>query len=974
MKTAAFALCAMFAQASAQCGVGSTAAGKIGGVSATVSAPKTMRNHQRIAYSSNPIGQPVGGCQLYNSKTVGTIFLTCTGTTLKVDTSDCKEYAYGTNKTTGDKGFTCPAGYYPIQTENHCSNALKALQVSDQTVSSLPSQYGPRYPFGCYVTSTEPQLGGSVLFVANGNPKYVFRSYQHYTALCQKGKSVITKPTSTKAKYVFADTSKCPVNYNPIVSNGGCQAAAKFLHRPDTTTSNISATAAPRYPFGCFSTKAGYLVFNTKGNKNLVSYTYQSLCVVQGQGAKSSLSTCDASCSSLKRCLMAIPKGDSSKGTCPTNMTSTKAPNCANPNLKPGQYCEGDGECNSDSNLNNCNGLYDVYKIVATPPKKDSSKSICSAGKSCGRCLHASPKCTGTSCPTTCPVNMLNAKSPPCSSPNVKVGDFCEGDGECGTSSSLNNCPGGYDVYQRKADPKAPVKPVTTGIECDKKCGRCFEPATVCKASMKTAKAPNCASAGIKVGDYCEADGECGTNSQLNNCGPYDVYMRTAAPGASVNVWQPIMKTDGGALWQYDSPMWGDSTTFNATGKLTDLGNAKYAAYNTVKFNTIKACVGTPGHCLVFKLNHTVANAAALFNGKYDAEGIIYNQFTALFGVRGQKKCTPQKAGFNTVGSSGCAARWGFFGNIPGQACQGQNSDSDGTIGFGIKGQGGGKQGAGWTSYFVSNTQGRDTAKQAWIFVKEVGVKNVAQGRFAKATSAACSSIPGYQPLYSKAGCQVAARAVKNADTSATVMSNYTSPRYPTGCLAIGSRGTLYFNINKKMTGAQYKGTIVKSICQKQQGTKAPTVAALKTCKDLPSWVDAYGESCRSYVKEKACTKNGGYGSGWDSAWGTFADSAPSNGVGANKACCQCGGGSTSGAKSQCVKDIARNGVVGKVCEYARSQFSIRPRTCSTACAAVFTSWYTRCSTDTAIVGYNRKARGRIGTYATICKTALTKG
>lgn len=350
MKTAAFALCAMFAQASAQCGVGSTAAGKIGGVSATVSAPKTMRNHQRIAYSSNPIGQPVGGCQLYNSKTVGTIFLTCTGTTLKVDTSDCKEYAYGTNKTTGDKGFTCPAGYYPIQTENHCSNALKALQVSDQTVSSLPSQYGPRYPFGCYVTSTEPQLGGSVLFVANGNPKYVFRSYQHYTALCQKGKSVITKPTSTKAKYVFADTSKCPVNYNPIVSNGGCQAAAKFLHRPDTTTSNISATAAPRYPFGCFSTKAGYLVFNTKGNKNLVSYTYQSLCVVQGQGAKSSLSTCDASCSSLKRCLMAIPKGDSSKGTCPTNMTSTKAPNCANPNLKPGQYCEGDGECNSDSN------------------------------------------------------------------------------------------------------------------------------------------------------------------------------------------------------------------------------------------------------------------------------------------------------------------------------------------------------------------------------------------------------------------------------------------------------------------------------------------------------------------------------------------------------------------------------------------------------------------------------------------------
>ena len=95
-------------------------------------------------------------------------------------------YAFGSNRATGGKGFTCPAGYFPIQTDDHCSNAVKQLQVRDTTVSSLRSS---RYPPGCYVTSAKPQLTGSVLFVANGNVNYHFSSYQHYTALCQKGEA-----------------------------------------------------------------------------------------------------------------------------------------------------------------------------------------------------------------------------------------------------------------------------------------------------------------------------------------------------------------------------------------------------------------------------------------------------------------------------------------------------------------------------------------------------------------------------------------------------------------------------------------------------------------------------------------------------------------------------------------------------------------------------------------------------------------
>ena len=73
----------------------------------------------------------------------------------------------------------------------------------------------------------------------------------------------------------------------------------------------------------------------------------------------------------------------------------------------------------------------------------------CPAGTSCGICLRESPRCTGRSCHATCPSHILKQTAPACSSASVHIGDWCEGDGECGTNPTLNNCPGGYDVYQR---------------------------------------------------------------------------------------------------------------------------------------------------------------------------------------------------------------------------------------------------------------------------------------------------------------------------------------------------------------------------------------------------------------------------------------------------------------------------------------------------------------------------------------------
>jgi len=55
-------------------------------------------------------------------------------------------------------------------------------------------------------------------------------------------------------------------------------------------------------------------------------------------------------------------------------------------------------------------------------------------------------------------------------------------------------------------------------------------------------------------------------------------------------------------------------------------------------------------------------------------------------------------------------------------------------------------------------------------------------------------------------------------------------------------------------------------------------------------WADSVGLTCWDYVDRQGCTDSGGYGSGWSSSAGTFADYAV-NGVDASQACCLCGGG-----------------------------------------------------------------------------------
>merc|ERR1712048_576854 len=95
------------------------------------------------------------------------------------------------------------------------------------------------------------------------------------------------------------------------------------------------------------------------------------------------------------------------------------------------------GECGTDNSLNNCGrGGYDVYR--------KQPLLACADGLS----LSPVPACE-------CPSNPDIANCD-----DVSAGELCEGDGECGTDDSLNNCRSGsvlYDVYRKQATPAPPT-------------------------------------------------------------------------------------------------------------------------------------------------------------------------------------------------------------------------------------------------------------------------------------------------------------------------------------------------------------------------------------------------------------------------------------------------------------------------------------------------------------------------------------
>mmetsp|Transcript_82277 Transcript_82277/g.172269 ORF Transcript_82277/g.172269 Transcript_82277/m.172269 type:complete len:1356 (-) Transcript_82277:98-4165(-) len=107
---------------------------------------------------------------------------------------------------------------------------------------------------------------------------------------------------------------------------------------------------------------------------------------------------------------------------------------------------------------------------------------------------------------------------------------------------------------------------------------------------------------------------------------------------------------------------------------------------------------------------------------------------------------------------------------------------------------------------------------------------------------------------------------------------------YQPSCSAVGTQNRTLYCVG--YDGADLSGavTVDSSYCESQA-----------SCIETPAnFRDKDGDNCATYVKNKWCADDG-YGSNWDSSWGTFAAFTNKQGYNAGDSCCGCGGGTRLG-------------------------------------------------------------------------------
>ena len=215
--------------------------------------------------------------------------------------------------------------------------------------------------------------------------------------------------------------------------------------------------------------------------------------------------------------LFALAEDD---GDCPDPVVLTASyPHCGQAGLGVGDLCEGDGECATSNNLDNCedaNGDFeaDIYRVVAADPTAAPTAMVCP---------DYLEEVDLDDCPD--PV-VLTASYPHCGSPHLTIGDMCEGDNECGTSNGLDNCPDAAgdmeaDIYLIVGGnpTRAPTTPLPTDVQCpDYVAALAYDSDDCPDPIVLTASYPHCGQVGLDVGDLCEGDGECGTTNGVDNC------------------------------------------------------------------------------------------------------------------------------------------------------------------------------------------------------------------------------------------------------------------------------------------------------------------------------------------------------------------------------------------------------------------------------------------------------------------------
>lgn len=138
---------------------------------------------------------------------------------------------------------------------------------------------------------------------------------------------------------------------------------------------------------------------------------------------------------------------------------------CYNTLTAIGDLCGGGGECGTTKSgksgaggnqFNNCVGsVNDIYRRIGCKSGKigKSGKASGESGKS-GKESGDPGGNPGATCANVCLQALPNCPSDyydlqNCYSEVTDIGEYCWGDGECGTSNELNNCGYGIDVYLR---------------------------------------------------------------------------------------------------------------------------------------------------------------------------------------------------------------------------------------------------------------------------------------------------------------------------------------------------------------------------------------------------------------------------------------------------------------------------------------------------------------------------------------------
>lgn len=234
---------------------------------------------------------------------------------------------------------------------------------------------------------------------------------------------------------------------------------------------------------------------------------------------------------------------------------------------------------------------------------------------------------------------------------------------------------------------------------------------------------------------FASGKGTCSPNSMTYKDAWVSVKAITKAPQTGIAVpstgaWNLIMKIGPDSTFGFTSKYWTDDKLLNPTSPYDKAGNAKYDAFLSKPFNTIRMCVNAPDtNCVEHKfVSKQWKNAKALFSAGYIRDPTLKrDEMLRAFGPKtgSYQNCPMQRPGFNIKCNDNNWARFGFCLNCASQPCQNKDTnDADASIGVGLKGQSTGSQmGAGWTQYFASGagTCSPNSMKyaSAWLWVKQ---------------------------------------------------------------------------------------------------------------------------------------------------------------------------------------------------------------------------------------------------------------